>query len=99
MGLVYPREGGGYPPSLVYERHWAPVFESQVLTEEPGLTWVGVQLALESSTTIDITTFLTDTRLVLGIPCFTGCGLPPALQLWASLLRRTIPRGHTLEFS
>lgn len=28
--------------SFVYERHWAPVFTRQALTEEPGLTMGGV---------------------------------------------------------
>jgi hypothetical protein len=29
---------------LFNERYWAPVFASQVLTEEPGLTWVAFTL-------------------------------------------------------
>nr|POF15184.1 protein stb3 [Quercus suber] len=50
FGYLLPRRADGrsdqyrYPRlfshSLVHERHWAPVFASQVLTEDPGLTWV-----------------------------------------------------------
>ena len=39
------------PYPLFNERYWAPVFASQVLTEEPGLTWVA--FTLNSSTLYD----------------------------------------------
>jgi hypothetical protein len=42
-----------YPTYLFYllfnERYWAPVFASQVLTEEPGLTWVAFTLNSSNS--------------------------------------------------